>query len=58
MRGTVRRRGAHAAAARGPSKVLGAVVTVSDTRRGADDASGDLIVRRLEAAGHVVATRA
>lgn len=37
---------------------MGAVITVSDTRRGADDSSGDTIARRLESAGHVVATRA
>jgi molybdenum cofactor biosynthesis protein B len=37
---------------------MGAVITVSDTRRGRDDTSGDTIVRRLAAAGHVVATRA
>jgi len=35
-----------------------AVLTVSDTRTAADDASGDLIVGRSEAAGHVVAERA
>jgi molybdenum cofactor biosynthesis protein B len=54
----VRRRGAHAAARRGARPAVGAVITVSDTRRGADDTSGRGIVRRLEAAGHVVATRA
>lgn len=58
MGGTVRRRGAHAAVRRGPRPAVCAVVTVSDTRRGADDTSGALIARRLAAAGHVVGTRA
>jgi molybdenum cofactor biosynthesis protein B len=35
-----------------------AVLTVSDTRGPADDSSGDLLVARLEAAGHVLADRA
>ena len=34
-----------------------AVLTVSDTRSLADDRSGDTLVERIEAAGHVVATR-
>ena len=34
-----------------------AVLTVSDTRTAADDRSGDLLVARLEAAGHVLADR-
>ena len=35
-----------------------AVLTVSDTRNVADDRSGDTLVARLEAAGHVLADRA
>jgi molybdenum cofactor biosynthesis protein B len=35
-----------------------AVLTVSDTRGLADDRSGDTLVERLEAAGHVLADRA
>ena len=35
-----------------------AVLTVSDTRTPADDRSGDTLVERLEAAGHVLADRA
>ncbi len=35
-----------------------AVLTVSDTRSLADDRSGDTLVARLEAAGHVLADRA
>lgn len=35
-----------------------AVLTVSDTRTLADDRSGDTLVARLEAAGHVLAARA
>ncbi|MCQ8240003.1 molybdenum cofactor biosynthesis protein B [Rhizosaccharibacter radicis] len=35
-----------------------AVLTVSDTRTEATDTSGDILVRRLEAAGHVLAGRA
>jgi len=34
-----------------------AVLTVSDTRDMADDRSGDTLVKRLEAAGHVLADR-
>jgi molybdopterin adenylyltransferase len=34
-----------------------AVLTVSDTRKLADDRSGDVLVGRLEAAGHVLADR-
>jgi molybdenum cofactor biosynthesis protein B len=34
-----------------------AVLTVSDTRQLADDRSGDALVARLEAAGHVLADR-
>ena len=34
-----------------------AVLTVSDTRTPADDRSGDTLVARLEAAGHVLAAR-
>ena len=35
-----------------------AVLTVSDTRKLEDDKSGDTLVKRLEAAGHVLADRA
>ena len=35
-----------------------AVLTVSDTRTAADDRSGDTLVARLEAAGHILAARA
>ena len=35
-----------------------AVLTVSDTRSAADDRSGDTLVERLQAAGHVLAARA
>ena len=35
-----------------------AVLTVSDTRGPADDRSGDILVERLAAAGHVLAMRA
>jgi molybdenum cofactor biosynthesis protein B len=35
-----------------------AVLTVSDTRGAAEDRSGDLLVGRLEAAGHLLADRA
>ena len=35
-----------------------AVLTVSDTRNAADDRSGDTLVERLTAAGHVLAARA
>lgn len=58
MRGGAARRGVHAAARRGPRPAVAAVITVSDTRRGADDSSGGTIARRLEAAGHAVAVRA
>ena len=34
-----------------------AVLTVSDTRNPADDRSGDTLVQRLEAAGHMLAAR-
>lgn len=34
-----------------------AVLTVSDTRKLADDKSGDILVARLEAAGHILADR-
>ena len=35
-----------------------AVLTVSDTRTGADDTSGDLLAERVKAAGHKLASRA
>ncbi|MBL4806815.1 MAG: molybdenum cofactor biosynthesis protein B [Rhodobacteraceae bacterium] len=34
-----------------------AILTVSDTRQLADDKSGDTLVKRLEAAGHILADR-
>ena len=34
-----------------------AVATISDTRRAADDCSGDTLAARIEAAGHMVAAR-
>lgn len=34
-----------------------AVLTISDTRTFADDRSGDTLVQRIEAAGHIVAAR-
>jgi molybdenum cofactor biosynthesis protein B len=34
-----------------------AVLTVSDTRQASDDRSGDTLVQRLEAAGHILAAR-
>ena len=43
--------------AQGPRVARVAVLTVSDTRTAATDASGDLIVARVEAAGHVVVDR-
>lgn len=46
----------HRAAA--PEHLRAALVTVSDTRGRADDRSGDLIVARLEAAGHTLSSRA
>ncbi|HEY3216447.1 MAG TPA: MogA/MoaB family molybdenum cofactor biosynthesis protein [Candidatus Eisenbacteria bacterium] len=50
------RRPLHAAPAR---RALGCVViTVSDTRTAVDDASGDLLARLLEQAGHAVVGRA
>lgn len=53
-----RRTGTHAAARRGPRPAVCAVITVSDSRRGSEDASGQRIVALLERAGHVVAARA
>ena len=35
-----------------------AVLTISDTRTGADDTSGDLLAERVKAAGHKLAARA
>ncbi|MEE9454758.1 MAG: molybdenum cofactor biosynthesis protein B [Paracoccaceae bacterium] len=34
-----------------------AILTVSDTRKLAEDRSGDVLVKRLEAAGHILAVR-
>jgi molybdopterin adenylyltransferase len=54
-----RREGAHAAASGAAGVVVRcAVLTVSDTRRGAADTGGDTIERRLTRAGHAVVTRA
>ncbi len=60
MRGVspVGRRGPHAARAQGERAVGVAILTVSDTRRGADDLSGAVAQRLLEKAGHVVTARA
>ena len=52
-----RRRGEHAPDAAGPRPVQCAIVTVSDTRRGADDLGGALLARMLTGAGHAVASR-
>jgi molybdenum cofactor biosynthesis protein B len=56
--GTLRRRGAHARAARGPRPAVCAVITVSDSRRGAVDRSGNGIASLLERAGHTIGSRA
>ena len=50
--------GPHADRARGDRPASCAVLTVSDTRRGAGDLSGALAERLLERAGHRVVTRA
>ena len=52
------RRGEHARAQRAPRPVGVAIVTVSDTRRGADDTSGALAEKLLASAGHTVVARA
>lgn len=52
------RRGEHAAAQVAPRAVGVAIVTVSDTRRGADDTSGATAERLLVHAGCVVPSRA
>lgn len=54
----VRRRGEHAAAAAGPRPVGCAILTVSDTRRGADDKGGARLAALVEDAGHTVVGRA
>lgn len=41
-----------------PQRVRFAVITVSDTRRGADDTGGAYLVSAIEAAGHAVVQRA
>lgn len=56
-RPAARRSGAHAPGGGGRA-ALCAIVTVSDSRRGADDTSGARIAALLERAGHVVAARA
>lgn len=43
---------------RAPRALAFAVITVSDSRRGADDTGGALLVSLVEAAGHRVARRA
>jgi molybdenum cofactor biosynthesis protein B len=52
-----RRAGAHRARVPGERPVTCAVLTVSDTRRGAQDSSGALAERLLERAGHRVVAR-
>ncbi|MHC5023960.1 MAG: MogA/MoaB family molybdenum cofactor biosynthesis protein [Planctomycetota bacterium] len=47
-----------AAAATRSNPVRGAILTISDTRTEQTDEGGPLIARLLEAAGHIVATRA
>lgn len=51
-------RGPHATRAGGDREVRCAVLTVSDTRRGAEDSSGALAERLLERGGHRVVARA
>ena len=60
MKRTVRRKktSAHAAHASGDRPVRFAVLTVSDTRRGAEDTSGALIQTWVEHFGHQVVARA
>jgi len=55
-KGVTRRPHAHATASAGVARC--AILTISDTRRGADDKSGARIERLLERAGHPVVTRA
>ena len=56
---TRRARGAgHAPSRRGPRRVGCGILTVSDTRRGADDTSGAAIARLVARAGHAVVARA
>jgi len=57
-RAAAARRGVHARAQRVVPPVGVAIVTVSDTRRGADDTSGALAERLLGRAGAVVTSRA
>ena len=52
------RRGAHASAQAAPRPVDVVVITVSDTRRGAEDTSGALAERLLVRAGCIVSKRA
>lgn len=52
------RRGVHARAQRAPRPVGVAILTVSDTRRGADDTSGALAEQLLVREGHTVVARA
>ena len=52
------RRGVHALAQRSPRAIRVAIVTVSDTRRGADDTSGALAETLLTREGHAVVARA
>uniref|UniRef100_A0A832HZU5 Molybdenum cofactor biosynthesis protein B n=1 Tax=Eiseniibacteriota bacterium TaxID=2212470 RepID=A0A832HZU5_UNCEI len=51
------RGGAHAARRPGERPVVVAILTVSDTRRGADDLGGAAAERAVRAAGHAVAMR-
>lgn len=57
-RASSRRPKGHASAGTSPRPVVCAIVTVSDTRRGAQDTSGAAIERLLVAEGHRVAVRA
>jgi len=57
-RAGTKRAGEHATSQRAARAVGVAIITVSDTRRGADDTSGALAERLLERAGAEVAPRA
>ncbi len=57
-RASGRRPRGHASSGAAPRPVTCAIITVSDTRRGAEDTSGATIERLLVAEGHRVAVRA
>ncbi|HXJ68349.1 MAG TPA: molybdenum cofactor biosynthesis protein, partial [Verrucomicrobiae bacterium] len=57
-RRTEKRAPEHARAQRSPRALGVAIITVSDTRRGADDTSGALAEKLLSGAGASVASRA